>query len=289
MAEEDLNPLVYDQHGAAAFDLDRALRLHDQEQKEWANVAGDLERLGMGSLVSPGTRPPAPPEGKGVGDIHTQMTEPGQRYWERYRAGRAESDPFGKPVAIFKGPLDVPEDAKKYLPLIQPMIDRLCACINSLRCDPLIVQPNPHLAPQVSAINVDLFTPAAGREITGAYPGPGACVDILTINVPDRFIVVLDRFGNELEDHNAFGDVRFSMKRNRTPVRSYGNFDVQLGEFIDPTKFSSPIILKHKDVWKLQGQSISGATHNAFARITGWAFAVTEITGDGSFKEFCTK
>jgi hypothetical protein len=284
MAEEDLTPLVYDQHGTASFDLGRAMRLHDQEQKEWAAAAADLARMGLSSIARPAAQPPP---GKGVGDIHTQVTSPGERYWDRYRQGRAES--LEKPVVQFPAPLELPEDAKKYLPLIQPMIDRLCGCINSLKCDPLVMQPHPHLAPQVSAINVDVFNGAAGVELTGAYPGPGPCVNILTINVPDRFIVVLDRFGNELEDHNAFGDVRFSMKRNRTPVRSYGNFDVQLGEFINPTKFSSPIILKHKDKWVLQGQSLSGASHFAFARITGWAFAVTEITGDGSYKEFCTK
>jgi hypothetical protein len=285
MADEDLTPLVYDEHGTASFDFARAIRLHDQEQKEWATAAEDLARLGM--AATPGAMSVQPPQGKGVGDIHTQVTSPGERYWDRYRQGRAES--LIKPVAKMPTPPPIPDDAKKYLPMVQTYIDKLCECINSLKCSPLTMQPHPHLAPQVSAINVDVFNGAVGKEITGAYPGPGPCVDILTINVPDRFIVVLDRFGNELEDHNAFGDVRFSMKRNRTPIRSYVNFDVQLGEFIDPTRFSSPIILKHKDVWKLQGQSVSGATHFAFARITGWAFAVTEITGDGSYKEFCTK
>lgn len=286
---DDLDPLVYDQHGTASFDLDRAMRLHDQEQKEWANAADDMARLGMGSVTTPGAMNPGPIPGKGVSDIHTQVTSPGERYWDRYRQGRAEADPAHRPVALIKQPLPLPEEAAKLMPLVKPMIDRLCACIDSLKCSPLTMQPHPHLAPQVSAINIDLFTGAAGVEITGAYPGPGPCVNLLTINVPDRFIVVLDRFGNELEDHNAFGDVRFSMKRNRTPIRSYGNFDVQLGEFIKPTRFSSPIILKHKDVYTLQAQSLSGAGHIGYARLTGWAFAVTEITGDGSYKEFCTK
>lgn len=285
---DDVEPLVYDTKGTAHFDLGRALFRHDQEQREFSDAAEDMARLGMGSLAGLGKEaPPAPPKG-GVGDIHTQVTEPGQRWWETYRTGRAES--LIQPVTRMPTEMPVlPPEAMKYLPLVKGWIDQLCACVNSLKCAPLINQPHAHLAPMVSAICVDVFTNASGVQLAGSYPPPGPCVPIICLDVPDRFMVVLDRFGNELEDHLSYGDVRFSMQRNRTPIRCYGDFDVQLGRFVDPTRFSSPIILKHKDRFCLQGQSKSGANHTAFARITGWAFAVTEITGDGSYKEFCTK
>jgi len=200
----------------------------------------------------------------GIGDIHTQVTSPGEKYWEQWRNPRR---PSGKGW--------------------QGGGAGGCGTGSAPDCTPQYVQPVTWLAPPITAITIDAFTPAAGVTLSGAYPGPGPCVDVLSIDVPDRFIVVLDRFGNELEDHDSFGDVRFSMMRNETPIRSYGDFDVQLGRFDDPTKFGSPIILKHKDQFRLKCQSLGAVDHIAFARLIGWAFAVRVTSGDGSHDQYC--
>lgn len=261
--------------------------------REWQAALRDLHRMGMDSRVdhhvpvprasvqaAPNVPPGVPgmeafalpPEAEkyreliqrelGMGDLHTQVTSPGERYWEQWSMGR-------RPVAGWKrgaGPGGrKPSDEAQF------------------------VQPVTWLAPPITSIAIDTFTPAAGVTLAGAYPGPGACVDVISIDVPDRFIVVLDRFGNELEDHDSFGDVRFSMMRNETPIRSYGDFDVQLGRFDDPTKFGAPIILKHKDEFRLKAQALGGTDHVAFARIIGWAFAVKQTSGDGSHEQYIVR
>lgn len=269
--------------GGATFDLAAAERT---QVREWQAAMRDLERMGMQqsadqNIATPRAMiyPPANvPDGNpgqgfgklplpagaepyrqiieehlGLGDIHSQVTSPGERYWESWRNPR-------KPVG----------GKKKSC---QP-------------CIPMYVQPMTWLAPPVTAISIDAFTPASGVTLSGAYPGPGPCVDLISIDVPDRFICILDRVGNELEDHDSFGDVRFSMQRNETPIRSYGDFDVQLGRFDNPTKFGSPIILKGKEQFRLKGQALGAVDHIGYARFIGWAFAVKMTAGDGSHAEY---
>lgn len=268
--------------GGAIYDLNAALAV---QERDFRAAVRDLHRLGMQEGGTPGGPTPRamvhpaanvpggepglqglvlPPGAEqhrsliegfiaSLGDIHSQVTSPGERYWEQWRNPR------------FPSRRDRPG----------PVLAK-----------PQYVQPMSWLAPPVTAISIDLFTPAAGVTLTGAYPGPGACVDVLTLDVPDRFIVILDRFGNELEDHDSFGDVRFSMQRNETPIRSYGDFDVQLGRFDDPTKFGSPLILKSKEAFRLKAQSLGAVDHVAYARMIGWAFAVRQTAGDGSHAEY---
>lgn len=226
--------------------------------------------------------------GVGMGDLLRSDQSPGERYWEHERMPRAR--PMEKPIGNLPPP-PLPPEAEQYRPVVEELLyPALCRALESCKkCGPTYTQPMTWLAPPITAINIDVFTRASGVTTTGAYPGPGDCAEVLAIDVPDRWIFVLDRFGNELEAANAWGDVRFSMQRNRTPIRSYGNFDSQLGRFVDPTKFGSPIILKHKDRFRLQAQSLGASNHRAFARIVGWAFAVRTTSGDGHYNEFCVQ
>lgn len=303
-------PLYWDRHGTAHFDAIAAARLFEQELKERREAAGlpgierefrasmqDLERMGMSLDLDPDTATPRAqvrPEanvpggepglqGPGMGDLHTQVTSPGERYWERWRGDRAQP----MPQSVVHGPpVPLPPEAEKYRALLMECFGPL---IRRLQCGPIFTQPMTWLSPPVTAICVDVFTAAAGVVTPGAYPGPGDCVDVLSIDVPDRWIFVLDTFGNELEANTSWGDVRLSMQRNRTPLRCYGNFDVQLGRFVRPTEFGSPILLKHKDQFRLKAQSLGAVQHTVFARIKGWAFAVRSITGDGEYSEFCVQ
>jgi hypothetical protein len=133
---------------------------------------------------------------------------------------------------------------------------------------------------------IDLYTRTAGVSLPGDYPGPGVVQTVLTFRVPDRTVVVIDRFGNELEDFTAWGNVRWSMMVNRRPARCYGDFDVQLGRFVDPTKLATNIIMKHNDEFALMARSLDGIDHVAYARIMGWAWMPVGITQGGKYQDF---
>lgn len=285
----DLNPVEYTREGTAVFHAERALALRDREESEWQREMDRLERASMRADADPqapvprATVRPAPlvPGGiPGLQDIHTQTTQPGERFWEQYRTARARPK---WPKAVAGEPATPP-------PLEETLREALRCVCEALKCGPVFTQPTTWLAPPVTAISVDVFTSAAGVTLPGgSSPAPGAPQEVIRLDVPDRFICVIDRFGNELEDTTSFGDVRFSMQRNRAPLRSYGDFDVQLGRFVSPNKFGSPIILKHKDRFRILAQSKSASEHRAFARIQGWCFAVRTITGDGRYSEFCVQ
>jgi hypothetical protein len=319
----ELDPVIYGPDGSATFDVERALAAVDAANAgQFRAAMTDLERLGLRqdaapkgpvprasvripSLVPPGwgrnassmsDLPNAPgerfwervrmPRAVGTGDLLRSDQSPGERYWDRERMPRAR--PMEQPVAEMP-PVPLPPETEQYRPVVEQLLyPALCKAFEECRkCGPWFTQPMTWLAPPVTAVSVDVFTPASGVTTTGSYPGPGDCVEVIRIDVPDRWVFILDRFGNELETANAWGDVRFSMQRNRTPIRSYGNFDVQLGRFVEPTRFGSPVILKHKDRFRLQAQSLSQTSHRTYARIMGWAFAVRATSGDGSHNQFC--
>lgn len=301
MPDNELPPVLsWDKKGCAHFNAQAAAAAQEREMREWQAVMEAIMREGMAREIDPnrptpkGNVMPTPlvPGGiPGLQDIHTEITEPGQRYWNRYPTARLRPPerPIARPPREFA---PIPPEVEQYRPLIEQYFGPiLCTLQEKLTCGPIYTQPMTWLAPPVTAISVDLFTPAAGVTLPGsAYPpSPGDCVDLVAVDVPDRWIFILDRFGNELEDHTAFGDVRFSIQRNRTPIRSYGDFDVQLGRFVNPTKLGTPIILKHKDEFRIKAQSKSATSHKAYARIMGWAFAVRTITGDGAYREFCVQ
>jgi len=283
--------------GGVRFHIDRAAAA---QEKEFRAALLDLERMGMTQDLDPHTATPrdevhpyanvpgGEPGLQGMGNIHTQTTRPGERYWEQFRQGR-QPKKYAPVVKPQPPPVPLPPEAEKYRPIIQQILGpEITRAIGRFAdCGRLFAQPTTWLAPPVTAICVDVFTAASGVTLPGSYPGPGECIDVISVDVPDRWIFVLDRFGNELEDHDSFGDVRFSMQRNETPIRCYGDFDVQLGRFDDPTKFGSPLILKHKDKFRLKAQALGGVDHIAFARMIGWAFAVRATSQDGSHAEYC--
>lgn len=307
----DKPPLTWDKYGTAHFHANRAIPANISPREFEASME-DLQRLGMRadnqpqypvprasvrptSLVPPdvGPNPSTLGGAPGMGDIHSSVTEPGQRYWNREKMPRAIRRPYTA-IAKEKAPVPLPAEVEKYRPVIERLLaPQLQEVLENFRkCGPWYMQPMTWLAPPITGICVDIFTKAAGVKLPGVYPPPpGAddCPTILSIDVPDRWIFVLTEFGNELEDHTAFGDVRWIMQRNGLGIRCYGDFDVQLGRFVSPTKFPSPIILKHKDEFAVKAQSLSAAQHFAFARLRGWAFAVRTIAGAGEYSEFCVE
>jgi hypothetical protein len=135
-------------------------------------------------------------------------------------------------------------------------------------------------------VRIDLFTRAIGVHLPGDYPGPGAPTIVFTLVVPDRVVVVIGRFGNELEDFTAWGNVLWSMQVNHRPERCYGDFDVQLGRFVDPTQLATPIIMRNKEEFALVCRSLDGVDHTAYARLMGWAWMPVAVTQDGKYRDF---
>jgi len=302
---------------AASLNFNALMEQMDLGERKAGNAARDLERMGMtdarstprDSVLVPSMPdmaediPLGPGSGyeggmSGLGNIHTQGTKPGERYWERWTMGRAkpmERAVAKKPPPYLCGPeqMPMPPGLEQYRQVIEqcliPMWKRLQseetrAFARSLESMTYISQPVTHLAPPVTALAVDLFTSAAGVTAPAAPGVPGT---VLSIDVPDRFLVILDRFANGVQSPNKIGDVQWSMQRNKSPIRSYGDFDVDLGCFCDPTKLGSPIILKHKDEFRLLAQSNLAGDVNVSARMIGWAFAVSP-DADGSAGAFQT-
>lgn len=316
-------PIYVAKDGSYGYDFKVALAQWDLEERARRDAMADLARLGVlaprppaagatpRDAVLPPTMPgmveragPASPSH--VGDIPGQLQHPGERYWETLGQGRARPDeravakrrpphtkcpPPGQPP-YFAAP--IPAELEPYRALIEnclaPVVDQVMKetverTREMLRCRTIFTQPTTWLAPPITALTFDLFTAAAGVTLTA---GAAAPTTILTTQVPDRFVVVLQRFANELEAPGAFADVRWSNQRNRAPLRSYGNFDVQLGVFTDPTRFSAPLILNGKEEYRLIARNTGAADHTAFARLMGWAFAVRSTSADGSYDQFHT-
>lgn len=261
-------PIRYAEDGSVHVDIAATLATHNQDIQRQLMLNSDMARLG-------------------IGDLPNQATEPGARYYDTYNMGRAR--PMEKPVARMPRPIGkLPPEAEKLRPLVEDvMVPALEKVLKENRekaqCQTYFTQPTTWLAPPVTAISIDIFTQSRGVVI----PGGGNPQPIVSIDVPDRFVVVLQSFGYELEDHLAFGNIRMSMQRNKVPIRSYGDFDVQLGRFVDPTKLGAPIILANKERFRLQARSTDSNEHTVFARFIGWAFAV-KATGDGTYTEYHT-
>lgn len=283
-----MKPVVwYDENGTAHFDGNAAEALRINEEREWYAALKDLQRMGVEQTGDPKTPTPRdiiyPPQ-KGMGDMPTPVQSPGENYFRRFLTPRArpgQDVPIGVPTQM-----PLPPGAEQYRGIVEAFANSVMAASENIKRGPVYAQPMTWLTPPVTAIAVDVFTTAAGVVLPVWYPGSPFCVEVISIDVPDRWIFILDRFGNELDDYSAFGDVRFSMQRNRTPLRSYGEFDVQLGRFVNPTKFGSPIILKSKDEFRLRAQVLGAVQHTAYARIMGWAFAVRTTSGSGDYSEF---
>lgn len=283
MADKDRqdprNPLSHSKKGTARFDVALAMQQQmrdyremleklatvDPEARRRLQVLKDMDRMGM--------QP-------NMGDIHTQTTEPGQRYFEQHQGPRAvlpelpvTNPPPGSPAAAAAAA------AAAGAPGAGEGAGLKC-------CQPTYTVPPLWQAPPLTAVCIDLFTLTKGVSLPGNYPGPGTPVTVVTFVVPDRVVVVIDRFGNELEDCTAWGNVLWSIQVNRRPVKCYGDFDVQLGRFVDPTKLASPIIMKHKDEFALVCRSLDGIDHKAFARVMGWAWMPVGVTQYGQYPDF---
>ena len=113
----------------------------------------------------------------------------------------------------------------------------------------------------------------------------GTPTTILEYRVPDRHLASFLSFGHELSKESQWGLVSWTIKVNGRQVRTYKDFTLQIGNFINPTPFSRPIILRGKDHLIVEATGTATAV-DAYARMPGFVFAATAVTQDGSFRDW---
>lgn len=144
---------------------------------------------------------------------------------------------------------------------------------------PIRVQKPGWLDPAVTAEPLDLCT----EDETSLTENVETV--LISYQVPDRHVASLRWFGHMLSDFDAWGEVVWTIRVNKKPVRTYFKFKQQRGNFMNPTRLAAPIKLKGKD--RLEIVATGGATSaDALARIQGWLVAATSVTQDGTAKDW---
>lgn len=219
--------------------------------------------------------------GRGIGD-YAQAAEPFQRYWETMPGNMQMPGP--SPITTPPVPMDPVKVADGQLQARQ--------IADAISCQAIFTKRGNWIEPPSDAIMIDQSTIADGISV----PLSGAEVTVLTLTMPDRFYGVIYRFGNELETDVAFQNVQWKIIVNGSPLPfsfydgttvHTGAFRAQLGKANTPVELAMPIILKYNDTVLLTAQALNGAAHTAYARMTGWMYAVKELDGAGSVQETC--
>jgi hypothetical protein len=217
----------------------------------------------------------------GMGD-YAATGNPHNTYWQSLEAVKS----FSPPPPVMIPPAQVPSE------MVQNVNLMTSALVDAIACTPLLVKKPYWMEPPSDAVMVDQTTIASGI----AVPATGAWVDILRVVVPDRFYGVICGLGNMLEDEAQFVNVEWQVRINNAPL-SFSMFDgtnvvpgvfrAQLGDPVDPTILRMPVIAKYKDTITLVARSLDAIAHTAYARMTGWMYAVRQIDGIGSEREGC--
>jgi len=101
-------------------------------------------------------------------------------------------------------------------------------------------------------------------------------VELLRFQVPDRYVGNFIDFGHALSNPALFGTVTWVINVNEAPEEFYNGFTRQIGEYIRPTRFPSPIKVKFNNVITVTASNPGVLAVTAFARIRGWIFSVKE-------------
>lgn len=141
---------------------------------------------------------------------------------------------------------------------------------------------NPNwIEPPITARPLDL------RNETAVVVG-AANTNIVTFTMPDRYIGSCLAFGHGLTVPAEFGTVIWNIFVNNRPVETYAEFRQQIGTYVDPTPFPSPIKLKGRDIVRVTARTAGGAT-SAFVRMPSFIFPAKRVTQDGSYKDYRTQ
>ena len=106
------------------------------------------------------------------------------------------------------------------------------------------------------------------------------------VEVPDRHVGVVQRFGHELDNPTLWGGVTWDFKLNSRPIENYQTFRQQIGTFVNPTLLPNPIKLKPFDVFEVF--AFSTVDVGAMVRVMGFIFPVRFFSQDGTFRSWHT-
>ena len=219
-----------------------------------------------------------------LGDIYSRKQEPYQAYWDVIEKQKILSSPPPTLSPKLKIP-EIPELKSFQKLLDEHFFPKLWSMLlefkKELTCGLYFIKNPNWIEPPITSIPIDLFT---NQEIT--LIAGGGFHTILSYTIPDRFIAVIQGIGQALESSSAFSVVAWNILINNRPYLTYNNFRIQLGTINSPTKFPKPIILKYGDTIELQARNFDVVNHNAWARLTGYAYSPKKLTADGSFEEF---
>ena len=140
-----------------------------------------------------------------------------------------------------------------------------------------------HLTPPLTSRVVDLKTDDAPVAIGVITP-----VVVLTYTVPDRFAGSFKAFGNGICSFQDWSRVLWTIQVNKRPIPGYQDFRQQIGDFMRPTDFPSPTLLKHGDVVEVTARlnAASAVPADVFARATIYVYAAKDISQAGDFAQY---
>lgn len=215
--------------------------------------------------------PMTPKNNNGVGDYARSPGDRYQHYWDTMTQGRVM--PPQRPVVLPPDKQPVPPDEADRIRAIAQVAKEVLTC-------GLYYVKNPNwVQPPITATTIDLRTE---RSVAVGVPD----TVIITRTIPDRFVGTLVGFGHALDNPAGFGGgVTWNIRVNGGNQFDYTEFEQQIGTFVNPTLFPTPIRVKYRDVIEVTARQGGFGAVGAFARLLGWMWPVKDITNDGTFGE----
>jgi len=227
----------------------------------------------------------------GLGDIQYKGMDPLESYFDIVRQGvklprrRWIVKPEWTPPVI-----PGMEPVQKFLE--DHMVPRLWQLMTDMwqrsQCGTYFVKGPNWMEPPITARNADLRTetcvvvPAFDPYVGTIY------TTVINFTVPDRFIGSILGFGHEIQDPSQWGNILWRINVNGVAQPNYQDFRQQIGRFIDPTRFPSPIRFKHGDVVTVTVTNLGAAAACVFVRLFAFMFPAKMTAQDGSFVEYHT-
>lgn len=234
---------------------------------------------------------------KGLGDIHPKFTDPIEHYFDILRQGvvlprrKWIVSPDWEPCVVRTG--DRSADAlvaalqQAYECHILPRTWQLLMDFwQKSQCGTYFVKNPNWVEPPVTGSCLAVFNNAPVVLARGV-----AASTIITVTIPDRFVGILQSFGEGLSAPADSPFVRRSIVINGIAHPCYGDVRFPLGKMDAPTDFKMPIILKHQDVVTVTAELLAGApdaTVDFQARLDGFSFPAHDISQSGTYDQFHT-
>lgn len=228
---------------------------------------------------------------KNLGDIPDHGVDPIEMYYRMYRQGvklqrrKWIKNPDFDGCHVEEMEKSLPGFQKWFECHVMPRNWELLADFKKLlECGTFFVKNPNWIEPPITARNVPLRTEVGPVSIAAVTP-----TDVLTYTVADRHVGSVKGFGNALCETADWARVLWTIKVNERPHSMYRDFRNQIGTYDDPKPFTSPIPLKHGDVFKVTARlSAAGAAADAWAHAPLFIFPAKDISQAGDYSQYHT-